>query len=303
MLHDFLDKAYSSFKKRNKFHSFFRVVIRTFSDIVLPVYFRLFPSKSAIKEATSGPQIIVTLTSFPGRISRLWLVIECLLRQKRLPNKIILWLSFDQFPNGLSDLPYSLKKFYDRKLLTVEFVPNDIRSHKKYFYAFKRFPNDIIITVDDDIYYSSNIIEDLLALHEAYPEAICCLRGYRVTKEGRKIQSYKKWEKLYREYGPATNIFHTSGGGTLYKRDFFNQEVLNLEVFSKYCFHADDVWLNFMAQLNGTEIVKGSFYSHLIPISSRSSKLSTRNVVLGGNDTQLNNLINYYNITDDDIFR
>ncbi|WPL46855.1 hypothetical protein [Sphingobacterium bambusae] len=247
-------------------------------------------------------KVIVSLTSFPGRINRVWIVIECLLRQTCMPDKIILYLSVEQFPNGLSSVPKNLRKYCQKDMLKIEFVSDDLRSHKKYFYALQQFPEDLIITVDDDIYYPEHVVEELLNLHVRYPEAICSLRAYSVAKLDGELLPYRNWKKVYSFQEPTSDLFHTSGAGTLYKKSFFSDEVFNQNVFKKFCFHADDVWLNIMAQIQGTKTVKSEYFSNLLPISSNSFKLSEGNVADGGNDIQLRSLLQYYNINDDEIF-
>ena len=44
-------------------------------------------------------QLIVTLTSFPERINEVHLCINTLLNQTLKPDKIILWLAEEEFPN------------------------------------------------------------------------------------------------------------------------------------------------------------------------------------------------------------
>lgn len=299
---DKLDRLYSSLHLRTRRQSLMRYVIRTVSNAIIPSYFRLFPAQTKPKQQSLDREVIVSLTSFPARINKLWLVIECLLRQSFLPSSIVLWLSKEQFPKEISDLPMSLKKYVDRNLLQVFFVEEDLRSHKKYYYAFKKFPNSIIITVDDDLFYSSNSLKYLIDLYRENPNTICCLRAFEVEKDNGRLKPYRDWIKVKKAYGPTLKLFHTSGGGTLYTKEMFPAEVLNKEAFTSLCFYADDVWLNFMAQLNRTKTVKSSFYSHLIPIKSNSLKLSTQNVQDGGNDKQIRALLDHYKIDENEIF-
>lgn len=306
MIIDFLDRVYSSLRsKENKIESLFRFIIRKVSNLILPLYLN-FTKKDSRLQISDKENIIVSLTTFPGRISKLWMVIECMLRQTMLPNKIVLYLAKDQFPNELKDLPDNLLGYYKKKQLDIKFVEEDLRSHKKYYYAFKEFQNDIIITIDDDIFYPSNIIKDLMDLHEKFPDAICCHRAHKIVRnDDNTISKYSKWKKVFGNFGPAFDLFHTSGGGTLYKTDFFSEEVVNKEAFVSLCFMADDVWLNIMAQLNKTKTVKSSYFSNLIPIENKNSlfKLSQENVADGGNDKQLQNLIQNYNINNYEIFK
>lgn len=49
----------------------------------------------------------------------------------------------------------------------------DIRSHKKFYYAMQEYPDDMIITIDDDVYYRSDTIELLYQTHLKYPQDVC----------------------------------------------------------------------------------------------------------------------------------
>lgn len=83
------------------------------------------------------PRIIVSMTSYPARINTVHFAIRTLLAQKRLPDKIILWLCESDFPNREDDLPESLKDvlWHD---VEVRWVNNDLKPHKKYYWGFAR---------------------------------------------------------------------------------------------------------------------------------------------------------------------
>ncbi|MDQ0595111.1 hypothetical protein QFZ37_003480 [Chryseobacterium ginsenosidimutans] len=306
MLLNKLDSYYSSFRRKDsKYESLLRFSLRKLSNLILPFYLDK-SKKDVLLPAKNGQNIIVSITTFPERISKIWIVIECMLRQTLLPNKIILWLSKEQFPNEMNDIPKKLLKYYHNNQIEINFVDDDLRSHKKYYYAFQEYPDDLIITIDDDIFYPSNIIEDLISLHNEFPDTICCHRAHKVLREeDGKISKYAKWQKVFGISGPTFDLFHTSGGGTLYKASFFNKEVLNKKTIKEQCFMADDVWLNVMAQINKTKTVKSNYFSNLIPIENKKSffKLSEQNVQHGGNDVQLYNLIKNYNLNNYEVFK
>ena len=48
-----------------------------------------------------------------------------------------------------------------KKGLEIKYI-KDLKSHKKYFYAFKEFYNEIFITFDEDIFYNKNTISSLI---------------------------------------------------------------------------------------------------------------------------------------------
>jgi len=248
--------------------------------------------------------LIVSLTSFPLRIGKIWMVVECILRQKMLPNKIVLTLSKSQFPNDLRDLPTRLVRFAEKRILTIEFVEEDLRSHKKYYYTFQKYKNDIVVLLDDDIIYPSTLLSDLYSYHIKNPDCIIAHRCYDVSKEtGSKISPYKKWN-YSRDYGvPLGKLFHTSGAGTLYVPRWFDSELFNEDVFKELCMYADDVWLNIHAQRNSIKTVKTSYNSLLLPVLRyKDIKLKSFNREGEGNDLQLKNLVDYYGLEDQKLF-
>ena len=300
---DFFDTIYSSITDNNrfltqvKFYSLQRFIIEISINILLPVYYRV--TKSSVQWRLSAndkidKRLIVSLTTFPKRIMRVWIVIESLLRQTHKPDKIILWLSREQFPS-LAKLPKVLLHQQERGL-EIRLCHGDIKSHKKYFYALKEFPEDILITVDDDIIYPTTMIALLVELSKKYPSTICCHRA-RVIKQidEKSISQYKEWNEAKNQAPPGFNFFLTSGGGALFPSHSLHSEVLNESVFMKLCPFADDVWLNSMSRLNNTQIVKSDYYSCLLPVYNfHDVKLSSINVKLSENDKQINAVRNYY---------
>lgn len=238
-------------------------------------------------------KIIVSLTSFPGRISRLWIVVESILRQSVPPDMIVLWLSRDQF-SSLGEVPNSLLSLQNRGLKIV-LCDDDLRSHKKYYYAFESFPNDIIITIDDDFLYSSHLIEDMMRSFSSFPNCILANRGLLMRKFNDKILPYNNWIFSFSPTLLQNNFFFTSGGGTLFPPRSLHCDVLNQEIFLDICKHADDVWLNAMARLNKTDILKvDSKYQLNIPLFFFNDiKLTSINVDESMNDVQIEKVREY----------
>src|SRR5690606_16079955 len=120
-------------------------IIKQLFDIIVPLYFRKssLSSGDSLYNSYREKRYSVTLTSFPARINDVWIVVECLFRQVEKADKIILWLSTPQF-EGIK-IPERLLA-QQKRGLEIKFVEDDLRSHKKYLYAFEAFPNDYIIT-------------------------------------------------------------------------------------------------------------------------------------------------------------
>ena len=188
-------------------------------------------------------KIIVSLTSFPERINKVPLVVESLLNQSLKPDQIILYLSKQQFPE--CQCPPVLKKAI-KYGLNVQFVDDDLKPHKKYYYAFQQFPNDLIITVDDDVRYSPKLIERLYKSYKYRPKCVSAMRVHKITfNSDGQINPYNKWVKDYdgkigRE---SYKLIATGVGGVLYPPNCFNDKVFNTSFIKEHCLMADDLWL------------------------------------------------------------
>lgn len=271
-----------------------RFFIRIISNISLPLFFK-FNNNKLCNSSEETNQVIVSLTTFPARINKVWLVIETLLNQSLKPDRIILWLSIEQF-DGLDTLPSNLLKQMKRGL-EIRFVEGDLRSHKKYYYALREFKESRVITVDDDIFYPSYLIRDLIELGETHISSILAFRGSKMTYyDTGNLKPYSDWVALSEEDICRPNeFFFTSGGGTLFPPNVFNDEVFNKEVFMTHCKYADDVWLNLMAKINKASIVKTRRSFTILPVFNKENvELSTMNLGDSLNDKQIKAVCDFY---------
>lgn len=265
-----------------------RRVVRGLANVMLPRYLAK-PQKFSNKQ---NEKLIVSLTSFPARIDIVWIVIECLKRQTILPKKIILWLSEEQFPNG-GGIPTKLKDMED-DIFEIRLVPGDIRSHKKYLYAITEFPEDTIITVDDDVYYNSLMIEVLVNTSIKHPNCIIANKVSNISYASDGcILPYLQWGNK-KKHSEKTNLLQIGIGGVLYPPHCMHPLVTNEEVFSKVAPLADDIWLNSMARLMRTDVVKAPGNLLLLPIKSNSPSLSSvNNGNENMNDQQISQIRDY----------
>jgi len=297
---DFYIQKYAAIQNINpllskvKYYGLKRRICCTIANAKLPDYFNKTPEKRTFKPNNSSCDNIVSLTTFPARINKINLVIECMMRQTTPPDKIILWLSKKQF-SSLEKLPKQLLELKNHGL-TIEFAEEDIRSHKKYFYTLKQFPKANIITVDDDYFYPTTLLEQLLEEHKLYPKDVICHRAHEIKVENQKLQSYSKWRYEFQEESNTNTVFFTSGGGTLFPSESLHPEVLNKEVFLEKCRLADDIWLNAMTRLQVSKIQKiESKFAVNLPIQySNSISLADQNVGNNQNDVQLNAVREHY---------
>ena len=104
--------------------------------------------------------MIVSLTSFPARIPHIAPCVASLVSQIESGDRLVLWLGSEQFPHGLEDVPPQIRTFSQSEgsPLVVRFT-EDIRSYKKLIPALIAFPNETIVTVDDDVVYEPHALD------------------------------------------------------------------------------------------------------------------------------------------------
>ena len=288
---DFYTRTYGVLQSRNSFVnkilSVPRHIIKYAANRHLPIIL-----SRKVQDVKTDKRIIVSFTSFPARIDNVWQVVENMRHQSVQPWKIILWLSAEQFPNNDS-VPKSLSERVGEDF-EIRIVPGDIRSHKKHFYVFQEFPDHLVILIDDDIYYPSTMIEELLMAHARHPGAIICRYGFIMQFDRTDMPlPYRKWTFWTGSYS-GHSFFFGSGGGTLVLPRLMYSEVSNQKLFLSLTPLADDIWLNAMAYLAQTPIVKIKSGIILTIDNKNNESLYTTNLFGNKNDEQLNNVIAYY---------
>ena len=179
-------------------------------------------------------QIIVSLTSFPAALPFAAQAIQSILDGSVLPDKVVLYLTFSQFED--SKIPSELTTLaYNNPLFEIRNYNEDIRSYRKLIPALKDFPNDIIVTVDDDVRYHKNMLRDLLDLHNEIPNVIIANRAKKIKRNA----PYRQWKK-YRWYHFLFEILNfnfknlqTGVGGVLYPPNSLNQEMMDSDILKE----------------------------------------------------------------------
>lgn len=242
--------------------------------------------------------LIVSLTSYGKRIYDVCYTIESLMQQTLKPNKIVLWLG-KELEN--TNLPSSLQRQVQRGLEIC--YTEDIRSYKKLIPALREFPNDIIITVDDDVIYEFDIIERLFKSYLSNPNKIHAARTHRMrfNKNG-GLLPYNQWEWNAAQAENSRHLFFTGGAGTLFPPKSLHEDVMNKDIFMDICPTADDVWFNAMALKNGTQINKvatrnNNSHDYLENYNMQDMGLFHINVLSSArNDEQIHAVYNKYDL-------
>ena len=248
-----------------------------------------------------GKEVIIALTSYGRRIdSVLPFAIYSLFRQTVMPSKIILVL--DDFERDKVDCRI---RYFEKVGLTIMYDKRDLRSFKKLVPVLEHFPNDIIITVDDDVYYRKFFLEKML---KSFQENRNCIHAYTMhevtfTTEG-NLKKYHDWiDNDFVKDFPAEKAFPVGVGGILYQKTLLYADVCDVNLFKRLCPMADDIWFFFMAKLNGTMYKKIEnktrhyiFMDGLYQLTHKDASLSKENVGENKNDIQLRNVISHYHL-------
>ena len=255
---------------------------------------------SAVTSEKRKPRFIVSLTSYPERLNLdVHYCIFSLLNQTLKPDEIVLWLAIEEFPNKELDIPERILKFKENGL-TIKFTHN-IKSYKKLIPALKEYPNDVIITADDDIYYDKQWFEKLYNAYLDDDNCIICHRAHKVKiDENGNIAPYKSWDKIIDDNTRSYLNFFTGCGGVLYTKSLLYKDIFNEELLTKLAPNADDIWFWAMAILNKTKIkIISEPCNKIIPINydrehglGGHTTLFTTNII--ENDFQLKNIVDYY---------
>lgn len=240
-------------------------------------------------------KVIVSFTSYPKRIGTIYKVLDSIISQTVLPDKIVLYLSSSEFKN-FGKLPNFEK--YEKLGFEIHWHEENLMSYKKWFYAFQEYKNDIVITIDDDILYPNIALETLLKYHAQFPKCIIARRAAIITKKSDgTIAKYVDWCSAgYSFVGiPRMDIVATTGGMTLFLPWLFKQEVLNVGVFMEKIPYADDLWIKIMEVYSGipTVLAEKRWNDPVLKEHQKECLFENYNKD-GGNDMQLRELLKEY---------
>lgn len=247
-------------------------------------------------------KIIISLTSFPSRLPTLHKCLKSLLLQDTKADAIVVYFGCDVKPEMLTPESIELEKYG----VAYRFDScENLRSYKKFYYALQDYPNDTIITVDDDVYYPRYWLTSFLAVHNRFPGCVCAWRLHKMRSHNGELLPYNQWFDQYRGcLTPSLSLFPTGVGGILYPPGSLHSNVLNKDTFTKLCFTCDDIWLKVMCVLNGTKTVwvpsKEIAFCKVEKIQEYA--LFNENVGESANDVALKKVMAEFSVTPDMFF-
>lgn len=244
----------------------------------------------AVMKQLVSRKLIVSLTTYPKRIGLIGPVLDSIYNQTRKADEVVLWLAQEQFPGKEADLPENLLQLVAEKKLTIRWC-DDLKPHKKYFYALQEYADDLVVTVDDDLTYPLDMLDALYRSYLLHPDAVSTLRAHlMMLDENHRIMPYGNWiqETDFCIYEPSMQLMATGGAGVLYPPHLLKKEFFNAEVIRQRCLWADDLWLKIMQIMSDVPVVVARPHEqlHYLP-DSQEEALHRLNVGRNHNDVQL----------------
>lgn len=195
-------------------------------------------------------RLIVSLTSYPKRYDVLDLTLKTLLTQDVAADAVILWIAH----KDMAALPESVRAL-EKHGLTIR-ATDDLRSYKKIVPVLVENPDAIVLTADDDVYYPPFWLRHFVEAYRPGVAEVLCYRAHRMARNGDGFLPYDQWQFEIPEPEAGPDVFFTGVGGVLYPPGVLPPQTLDIEQLTALCPTTDDVWLNWMARLNGATVRK-----------------------------------------------
>ena len=171
-------------------------------------------------------RIIVSLTTYYKRIANIPEVLDTIFAQTMPPDFVVLNLAIDEV------IPHEVQKYIDAHPIEVNRVP-DTKVYKKLIPTLKKYPNDCVISIDDDFLYPSGMIEDFITTHHKYPN--CPISGNRDVYKGFQCHC---------------------GCASLMKLSYLGKYVECIDKSVMECCPSDDIVYSFFVNMNGHSYVR-----------------------------------------------
>lgn len=163
----------------------------------------------------------------------------------------------------------------------------------------KEFPNDIVITTDDDCLYSKYLVEELYKTYKKFPYAIAAGRARDIRIKNGEFLSYDTWNLTEKSFKPSLSLLATGVGGVLYPPHLLKlSELLNVNEINKYI-SVDDLWLKAVELVGRVPVVLCDSKVDRVRIElpgAAENGLTKVNVELNQNDMYWSLLNRKYNL-------
>lgn len=263
-------------------------------------YYEELVVENGLNEEKRDEKIVVSLTTHGKRLEYVHIAIKSMMMQTCKPDKIVLYLD-----ESSGDKKINKEDELIKAGLTIVRGKENLRPHCKYYYAMQDYPDALLITVDDDIIYPDNVIQDLYEAHLKYPEVVIAHRAHGAfDREGKQLKCKDfLWEVS--SATPESTLCATGVGGILYPVGNYREAFLQKDVIKSCSLNADDIWLMYMEAYQGKQVYALEAYPlRYVKHSQEEEGLTIKNDIGNENQLWMNNIEKYLGKTLKDlIFR
>jgi hypothetical protein len=254
-----------------------------------------YRSQPGTRQRPRSTPIIVSLTTIKERLPYVHIVIETLLQQSILPDRIVLWMDENLRlpPENAAILEQQVARGLEIRRC------RDVGPHTKYYFALQSFPPHTLVLADDDIVFPSSWLGELLEAHRAAPKVIQTHRAHEILFEpDGQPKPYTQWNWHAKGIESSPRLVATSGFGTLFPAGSLHRDVCDVATAQSLAPRADDLWLKAMSLKAGSRIAKvrpEPFHHFFIP-GTQVVRLWDDNGMRGGNDRQFRAIMDHYQL-------
>lgn len=227
--------------------------------------------------------VVVNITSISSRLDLCGATVWSLIQQRKLPDKINIWLSHDPYmaDKGIENIPgwvSELNKIHD--IITVNFTDN-IGPYRKIIPALRNSPVDsVLVYADDDVIYGKDWLFELCNTYEEY-------NGEHVVSSRVRLMK-KNFLGIYRSYNDfplcidsrllSEDFLITGVGGCILSKAHINELLIEDNEFLNVAPRADDIWLSKIIMLSGSKVMPAPHaLAQVYTIEHDNSSLSSTN--------------------------
>ena len=219
--------------------------------------FKKYDFLSKVNKATFcvNPEadFVVSIASYPKRAHLLPAVYEALNNQTTVPQKWLLVLSEEEWPN--LELPNFLKKLKKRGLEII-WVKNNTFAVKKLVPVIVKYPDLAVITFDDELIYGKEVIKKLIDNSIKHKGAVIGHVGKQLIQKNGKLKMYYRTKDPANFNTPSAQVYFLGGSGTYYPSNSLDKRVIDNQAIHKIVpGRGSDIWFWAAALANNTKQV------------------------------------------------
>ena len=194
----------------------------------------------------------------------------------------------------------NLKLKYAKYDVVFETTNEDLRSYKKYAPATKHeYSKHYLVTADDDIIYPINWFQTLVnaAGNSDRQDTIFGLRGVVISGGKGSFEKYSNWPKAEASDYRSPRLVLTTGGGCIFPPETLADIYEHKNTFMEEAPTSDDLFIKyFLNSKKCNEELVPHFPEIVTWPRSQNNSLWKQNLMLGGNDRAVNNLLSFCNL-------